>query len=316
MSPKRSRRFRDERARIRANTQPCVFCGADDATSPEDVIPSWLSRIAPDDVTLIHSPPFLWTHGQLGPISSDGKNALPIHDDHEFLVLAAICEDCNGGWLSRLENAVSAVLKPMILGQTQSLTAQQQEWVTFWALKTALLLDHTCRPGFRLMPPQLFGLLFAERTTKKPPPMTEASLGYVPFATFAVDLGYTSNLEVVRGRVIPDDFAYRIVLIVGRLMFVVTGTNVDRPVWVPPQVRGDEALVQIHPGRGPVEWPPAIGWAESAAVAFSLALDAGYTSWEFRNTSTGRRPILRVAVHGDMRAAFLKLRTGEFPTFR
>jgi hypothetical protein len=51
----------------------------------------------------------------------------------------AFCRDCNGGWMSRLEERVQPVLEPLALGKPVILSLEDQEVLSFWATKTGLV---------------------------------------------------------------------------------------------------------------------------------------------------------------------------------
>jgi hypothetical protein len=314
----RTLRFREERDVVRANTAPCVFCGSQPAVSAEDVVPSWLSRLAPAGVPLIHGAPmFVPPWGELGVVTSDGRDTIKIFDENEFVVLTAICGACNNGWLGRLENAAKAILEPMIMGRPVKLTEKQRAVIAFWTLKTTALLDLTVRPNFRLMPRALVGTLYASRDARTPPPRTEVRLGHIPSAQFAVDVTYTSNLDTRGARWAQHRVAYRIVFIVGELLVEVTGTDLDRPVWVSPRVRDEGRLVKVWPaGAKAIGWPSEQGFSDREAFMCGLAPDVGALIFNVRETDQGTQAALQpvITTRDQARTPYLKLRVGEYPT--
>lgn len=69
------------------------------------------------------------------------------HEPHEQLVgesiqkVGSVCDQCNNGWMSRLEEQVKPILKPMMLGNAVTLTVQQQERITTWMTKCAVMYE-------------------------------------------------------------------------------------------------------------------------------------------------------------------------------
>jgi len=57
-------------------------------------------------------------------------------------VIAPVCDSCNTGWLSVLENDVKPILAPMLHGRgSVSLSVDDQRLLATWAVKTALMID-------------------------------------------------------------------------------------------------------------------------------------------------------------------------------
>ena len=55
---------------------------------------------------------------------------------------------CNNGWMSRIENATKELLIPVVEGQATNLDRDAQRRVATWAVKTAMLVEHTLPPEF------------------------------------------------------------------------------------------------------------------------------------------------------------------------
>jgi hypothetical protein len=241
-----------------------------------------------------------------------------VFGNDEFVVLVPICQRCNNGWLSDLETQLSAVLKPMVQGVPTRLSQRHQALVTRWALKTAALMDHSASRRFQLLPHDLFPALLEGHTTKRPPPLTEAHIGYLPDAHFTVELTVTSSRDVPLDPLSPDvarqywigDYiAFRIVLSVGKVFIEVTGTNVDAPVRLPRPPAFKDALLPIWPSTDAVEWPPPNGLTVDALWDFSLTLGSEFA---FRQTPGGLQPFLRLGLKGSPGAPVSKFAVGEY----
>jgi hypothetical protein len=110
----------------------CLFCGLQGSPSTEHVIPLWVKRCFKPQ----------------GPITltfSDGDQATSTLQQRYLTVTLEemVCEACNNGWMSRLENKVAPFLGEMIRNVArQSLDRDQQQLLATWACKTVLLLEY------------------------------------------------------------------------------------------------------------------------------------------------------------------------------
>jgi hypothetical protein len=57
------------------------------------------------------------------------------------LKIGNVCQECNNGWMSRLEDHVKPILSPMILGKSVIVKPSQQERVAAWLTKCAMMFD-------------------------------------------------------------------------------------------------------------------------------------------------------------------------------
>lgn len=108
----------------------CIFC-ARRADSDEDVIPKWITRL----------------------LRKQERERVPMrtsrfgHGPHDQLAgesiqkVGSVCSQCNNGWMSRLEEDVKPILKPMIFGNSVTLMASQQEIIATWMTKCALMYE-------------------------------------------------------------------------------------------------------------------------------------------------------------------------------
>lgn len=108
----------------------CIFCTRR-ADSDEDVIPKWIPRLLRKQ------------EGERVPMRTTRFG----HEPREQLAgesiqkVGSVCRQCNNGWMSRLEEDVKPILKPMILGNPVTLTARQQERITTWMTKCAMMYE-------------------------------------------------------------------------------------------------------------------------------------------------------------------------------
>ena len=147
----------------------CVFCREREPGHPEHVLPQWLGKCRPPGAkVMVH-------FAEDEPAGSrrvfEGKATSP------QLVNRAVCTDCNGGWMSDLETAVSAFLRPIIMSDDKiGLDAGQQADLAFWAFKTALMYEQTMHLEHQAITPSAYAWAYREQC---PAPGTEVRLVYL-----------------------------------------------------------------------------------------------------------------------------------------
>lgn len=111
----------------------CIFCGAS-PTTKEHLLPEWLAReIQASDLNV------KWTR-------PDGTKSWRGPDDSFGTTVSCACgENCNNGWMSRLEDQVRPILGPMATGQRRHLPPVEQAVLARWAWKTAIVGQATMR---------------------------------------------------------------------------------------------------------------------------------------------------------------------------
>jgi hypothetical protein len=111
----------------------CIFCGASPLTN-EHLMGRWTARFtdaAQRDIVQ----------------RSDREGEMPRRDDQRRWRARAydrqarvVCKNCNTGWMSELEYAVSLVLEPVDLAG-RVLSQDEQTLLATWAMKTALTMN-------------------------------------------------------------------------------------------------------------------------------------------------------------------------------
>jgi hypothetical protein len=113
----------------------CLFCRqalTKSMATNEHVIPQWLLRLFRiGDQTVS---PAGWQRGK-----GHSRRSHP----WSRLVVSDVCENCNSGWLSDLENAVKPFLPALAAGQRllSTLTDEENLVLARWATKTAFLIQ-------------------------------------------------------------------------------------------------------------------------------------------------------------------------------
>ena len=118
----------------------CLFCGAQGAgvLSNEHVIPQWLLKhldLPPDDMLF---------QGVASSATETLVEPARIHSSFNF-VQGHVCEECNTGWMSRLEVAAKPILVPLIEKESSidSLSPEEADIVGKWVIKTAYMHSWT-----------------------------------------------------------------------------------------------------------------------------------------------------------------------------
>lgn len=114
----------------------CVFCDSlltKENRSKEHVIPKWLSGFL--DISKEKIQP---TH-----ISSNGSPISIRNHTLTGLLAGQVCEECNSGWMSKLEEEAIPILKPLIKGErvVVELKDKERQIVGRWTAKTAFALN-------------------------------------------------------------------------------------------------------------------------------------------------------------------------------
>lgn len=130
-------------------SKSCLFCGAKGSAvlTNEHVIPRWLLEHLnlPENDQLFQA---------VASSTTETFVKQPrIHSSFNF-VQGRVCEDCNTGWMNRLEAAAKPILVPLIekVRTIDSLSPEEADIVGKWATKTAHMhLNSTLLPPRRAM---------------------------------------------------------------------------------------------------------------------------------------------------------------------
>lgn len=110
----------------------CIFCGGGGLTR-EHIVAKWISNLV--------RPQGPYGGGFIVRSAHLGIGEWERQTHFIELVARCVCEDCNSGWMSALENLAAPVLTPLIEGDVVTLGALDQELIALWAMKTAMVLE-------------------------------------------------------------------------------------------------------------------------------------------------------------------------------
>lgn len=142
----------------------CIFCGTVEMMTGEHIFANWTSKaVRPDNHT--HA---ALTYRYKGEIRKETIDLTKFKGDrnigHANMRLYVLCEECNSGWGSSLQEETSKVLKPVLDGSTWHLSNRERETVAKWL--TSLIMvrqylhpelkaigEEVCREFFRARVP-------------------------------------------------------------------------------------------------------------------------------------------------------------------
>jgi hypothetical protein len=114
-----------KRSLIRMGNRFCIFC-ANPADSREHLYPDWILQ------TLEDRRPFRQRLGNGSYRIFSGE-----------ITIRCVCSKCNHGWMSTLENSLTPLMKPMVLGESTLLDERYRQWLAAWAVKTVMVSEGT-----------------------------------------------------------------------------------------------------------------------------------------------------------------------------
>lgn len=230
----------------------CAWCGGS-PLSREHVLPQWLAEVLADafraedgyDIASVCTT----VEGQGPPRTYTAPTP--------ELVLKAVCEPCNTGWMSSLEVEVRPFLEPMVRGEFVQLDEGRQLTLARWAAKVAVLLEHYER-GMTVLgasdleeivrghAPIGFHIRLALRTEDHRSPLRLYLTNH-----FAAPVG-TIKDQADASR---EGNSFSVTLGLGRAAITLVG---DPGVENPDRWRsgGDFPLMILPPTRGHISWPP------------------------------------------------------------
>lgn len=119
----------------RQKVKHCIFCSSDSKLSKEHIFPDWLKDFLPRDMqqhTFKHQ--IFYPNG----VKSREQN---ITGDPKSRKLPVVCEKCNNGWMSRLQEETKPILLPLIQGNKTRLRAKSQMQLAQWCTMAVMVAE-------------------------------------------------------------------------------------------------------------------------------------------------------------------------------
>lgn len=148
---------------------PCVFCRSTEPLTNEHAIPGWIGKhLGQGSVTHNYIP---WKASE--PAWTYKKKELSIE-------AKAVCESCNTGWMSDLEDDVAPILGPLIDGEERLLGATNRELLAAWATKTVLMIQQAMPTAARVSTGADYQNFYARRRPPRDARLWLAASGGAP----------------------------------------------------------------------------------------------------------------------------------------
>jgi hypothetical protein len=103
----------------------CIFC-SNQAGSREHIWTKWVLE-----------------RQDFGPFCLKRAGAAEVNLNKIELTTKSVCEKCNNGWMSELEQKVKPILERMFDGKPVTIDAEQKHLIAVWVAKIAFLWDST-----------------------------------------------------------------------------------------------------------------------------------------------------------------------------
>lgn len=235
----------------------CLFC-ENYANSKEDTFPLWLLEVIGKQDDMVKAVRGLPTRIQKGSAA---------------LRIRTVCETCNNGWMSRLEQDTIPILRPLLLDLSIPLPSEQQTVLAAWVMKTGMVLDSIYTHTHFYQKNERTDL----RENSVVPSATVIWIGrffgngkHAGLSDFSMDCA--PDTKVANGCVIT--------LIFGRVVFQILSVR-PRPDYKERQLhapfrrgRWNELLTQIWPNtQDRITWPPALSFTLYSEFSVRSLLD-------------------------------------------
>jgi hypothetical protein len=228
----------------------CVFCGSRGPLTREHIVSNWIHRLV---------------SGQsAGIISQDlgeaGQRTIPFSGNFTTFTLRGLCRDCHHGWLTPLETRIAKLVTPMIQGENATLSRADQEAISVWAFKTAIVLDRT-QPQEDIVPAHHYRWLQSKR---RPGPNSLVMLSVFHVFNSEVLFGLSKFSADRKGPLdrTRDVEGYCVSLVIGHFVLIALGFPFGREIGVRIDPRVMPRLVPIWPTPGTANWPPPLAVTE------------------------------------------------------
>lgn len=117
----------------------CIFCGNKNNLSKQHMWPNWLAKVLPR-ITTSHSNTKLNYFRE-----AENIVVAPYFKKHQGHIggkkLRIVCEDCNGGWMSKLEQKAKPILTAIFVDKNLIITIEDQFILCSWILMTAMVAE-------------------------------------------------------------------------------------------------------------------------------------------------------------------------------
>lgn len=243
----------------------CVFCGAP-ADSQEHVWPNWAAPMLADQGPLPH----------LHQIIQEGRpnEERRYSKDAYSVTVGVVCERCNNGWMSALEERAKPYLETMLRGRGRELHEGGLRTLAAWALKTSMMVEHMHGAKRHIIPRDEYAQLYEDGEPSERVRIWMATYEGTNAAAVGSMWGLDAETNETGAREWDPDRGARDIwgatIVFGPAVFQVFGTTIL------PLLEGLELNARtthrIWPYAGDFTWTPWPGFNDQELMAFADGL--------------------------------------------
>lgn len=236
----------------------CAFCGSTKRIEGEHVWPDWASKHFADEGTFTYYRQFIGEGYEPETPSSWLQEAFHWR-------VKAVCKTCNNGWMSDLEGAAKdALFEAAFDMRDRLLSRDAQRTLAVWALKTAMMAEHTNGASRRGIPLAEYEQVWEHREPSSSVRIWLASYIGARAVALALPFGLDVGVDRLPSRERGERNVWGSTILFGRVVFQIVGSNVGNVLdafdLVAPNIH------QIWPYREPFTWTPSPGLPDAAVI--------------------------------------------------
>jgi hypothetical protein len=235
----------------------CLFCGENRKMTKEHILPRWMREEFPE---LAKEPVYSGSRFEYDSPAGNGPKERIVGGREQggggpFTRQArVVCGSCNGGWMSVLETAVRQPLVQMIKGLPVTLALEDQKKVALWSAMKLMVAYFDEHYGGKRPPLEVIGIedpraLYRNRALG--PRMVMTLARYQPGPTQREPFHRIIFERMDHG---GGKHSYQTVLKIDSFVAKLIRVAEGLPMYPLPPALHD--AVVVHPGSGPVQWPP------------------------------------------------------------
>lgn len=113
----------------------CIFCGQEREKAKEHIVPRWLQIEVGGSMAKYATGTHI-KYFDVEPIDERKQSG-------ESFVFGSVCKECNGGWMSQLENECKPIIQSLLKKSLlfTDLDKKQRLTLALWSFKTALMIN-------------------------------------------------------------------------------------------------------------------------------------------------------------------------------
>jgi hypothetical protein len=215
----------------------CLFCGGA-PVSQEHAIPEWVGDVLPGEGRWVHGHTERHVDQSIRQWTTNGPD----------LKCNVPCQVCNTGWMSRLEDRAKPVLTPLFQGHPRQLAVHDLEVISYWALKTTLMLDRCSEASHQNIPAAEYAAMYKRKALL---PATHVWLGKCEVAKGSWFQARTVEMD-------PENAptpGYGATLWIGHLLVQILSIAVPPTLKIGLKPDVLDALAPIWPRGFKLDWP-------------------------------------------------------------